>query len=105
MCAPAAADDGHCTCYAHVAGEDNLDPTLFLAFARFEEDCKEHERARAIYTLALAKIPKAECEELYNAFTKYEKKYGDRSRVEDVIVNKRKYMYEEEVRMRLCVTV
>jgi tetratricopeptide (TPR) repeat protein len=40
-------------------GEDNMDPDLYLSFAKFEESCKEHERARAIYQLALAKIPKA----------------------------------------------
>jgi crooked neck len=40
-------------------GEDNMDPDLCLSFAKFEESCKEHERARAIYQLALAKIPKA----------------------------------------------
>eukprot|EP00038_Savillea_parva_P008450 m.177048 g.177048 ORF g.177048 m.177048 type:complete len:774 (+) comp14276_c0_seq1:253-2574(+) len=83
---------------AEYFGEEDMDPDLYLAFAKFEEGCKEHERARAIYQLALSKIPKARAEKLFNAFAQYEKKYGDRTRVEGVIVNKRKFMYEEEVK-------
>ncbi|KOB66463.1 Protein crooked neck, partial [Operophtera brumata] len=50
-------------------GDEDLDERLFIAFAKFEENQKEHDRARVIY----------------------------KSGIEDVIVNKRKYMYEQEV--------
>jgi crooked neck len=78
-------------------GEDNMDEKLFIAFARFEENQKEHDRSRVIYKYALEHLPKEKSPELYKAYTIHEKKYGDRSGIEDVIVSKRKFQYEEEV--------
>lgn len=79
-------------------GEDHMEETLYVAFARFEELQKEYERAKAIYKYALAKIPKAKAPELFNAYTQFEKKFGDRSGVENVIHDKRRFQYEEEVK-------
>ncbi len=42
-------------------------------------------------------MPKDRTAELYKAYTFHEKKFGDRSGIEDVIVSKRKYQYEQEV--------
>lgn len=81
----------------HFYGDDHLDEKLFIAFARFEENQKEHERARAIYKYALDHISKENAKELYKAYTIHEKKYGDRSGIEDVIVSKRKFQYEQEI--------
>ncbi|XP_053693024.1 protein crooked neck [Sabethes cyaneus] len=78
-------------------GDDNTDERLFIAFARFEEGQKEHDRVRAIYKYALDHLPKDRTGELYKAYTIHEKKYGDRSGIEDVIVSKRKFQYEQEV--------
>uniref|UniRef100_A0A6M2DU41 Putative cell cycle control protein crooked neck n=1 Tax=Xenopsylla cheopis TaxID=163159 RepID=A0A6M2DU41_XENCH len=78
-------------------GEENLEEKLFIAFARFEENQKEHDRARVIYKYALDNIPKENTRELYKAYTIHEKKFGDRSGIEDVIVSKRKFQYEQEV--------
>jgi hypothetical protein len=55
----------------------------------------QHDRARVIYKYALDHLPKERCEDIYKQYTIHEKKYGDRSGIEDVIVNKRKYKYEE----------
>ena len=35
---------------------------------------------------------------MYKNYTIHEKKYGDRTGIEDVIVSKRKFQYEEEVK-------
>ncbi|XP_026478557.1 protein crooked neck-like [Ctenocephalides felis] len=78
-------------------GEEYLEEKLFIAFARFEENQKEHDRARVIYKYALDNIPKENTKELYKAYTIHEKKFGDRSGIEDVIVSKRKFQYEQEV--------
>lgn len=78
-------------------GDDNIEERLFIAFARFEEDQKEHDRARVIYKYALDHLPKDRTAELYKAYTVHEKKFGDRSGIEDVIVSKRKFQYEQEV--------
>lgn len=48
-----------------------------------------------IYKYALDHIPKDKTAELYKAYTIHEKKYGDRTGIEDVIVSKRKFQYEE----------
>ncbi|XP_015433408.1 PREDICTED: protein crooked neck [Dufourea novaeangliae] len=78
-------------------GDESLDEKLFIAFAKFEEGQREHDRARVIYKYALDHIPKEKTQEIYKAYTIHEKKYGDRSGIEDVIVSKRKYQYEQEV--------
>lgn len=78
-------------------GDDHLDEKLFIAFAKFEENQKEHERARVIYKYALDHIPKELAKELYKQYTIHEKKYGDRSGIEDVIFSKRKFQYEQEI--------
>lgn len=78
-------------------GDDHLDEKLFIAFAKFEENQKEHDRARVIYKYALDHIPKEQAKELYKAYTIHEKKYGDRSGIEEVIVSKRKFQYEQEI--------
>ncbi|KAG8182521.1 hypothetical protein JTE90_002059 [Oedothorax gibbosus] len=79
-------------------GEDYMDEKLFVAFAKFEEKQKEHDRVRVIYKYALDKIPKEQAQELFKSYTIHEKKYGDRAGIENVIVSRRKYQYEEEVK-------
>ncbi|XP_065052409.1 crooked neck-like protein 1 [Rhopilema esculentum] len=79
-------------------GDDNMDEKLFIAFARFEENQREFERVRVIYKYALDHIPKKHAEDLFNKYTMFEKRYGDRGGIEDVIVSKRKFQYEEEVK-------
>ena len=79
-------------------GEETIDERLMMAFARFEEACQEYERARTIYKFALDRLPKSQAEELFKAYTHFEKKYGDRAGIEDVIINKRKFQYEEKIK-------
>ncbi|KAA0199450.1 hypothetical protein HAZT_HAZT006644 [Hyalella azteca] len=76
-------------------GDDHMDESLFIAFAKFEENQKEHERAKTIYKYALDHMSKDQCLNLYNEYTRHEKKYGDRSSIDDVITSKRKFQYEE----------
>ncbi|XP_017223184.1 uncharacterized protein LOC108199742 [Daucus carota subsp. sativus] len=78
--------------------DDEEAESLFVAFAEFEERCKETERARFIYKYALDHIPKGRAEDLYRKFVAFEKQYGDREGIEDAIVGKRRFQYEDEVR-------
>ena len=55
----------------------------------------QHDRARVIYKYALDHLPKEKCQEVYKHYTVHEKKFGDRAGIEDVIVNKRRFQYEE----------
>lgn len=42
-----------------------MDETLLLAFAKFEERQKEHDRARVIYRYALDTLPKAKTADIF----------------------------------------
>jgi crooked neck len=66
-------------------------------FAKSKNCFQEHDRARAIYRLALDKLPKDKCAELYKNYTAHEKKFGERVGIENVILKKRKLQYEEEI--------
>ena len=55
----------------------------------------QHDRVRAIYKYALDKLTKESCQLIYKNYTIHEKKFGDRAGIEDVIVSKRKFQYEE----------
>lgn len=79
-------------------GEDGETEELFINFAEFEERCRETERARAIYKYALDHIPKGQAENLYRRFVTFEKQHGDREGIEDVIVGKRRFEYEESTK-------
>lgn len=79
-------------------GDDHMDEKLFIAFAKFEEGQKEHERATAIYKFALEYMSKDKAADLYKAYTIHQKKFGERDAIEDVIVSKRKFQYEEEIK-------
>ncbi|CAM8955686.1 unnamed protein product [Rhodiola kirilowii] len=78
--------------------DDEEAEQLFVAFAEFEERCNEPERARCIYKFALDHIPKGRAEDLYRKFVAFEKQYGDKERIEDAIVGKRRFQYEDDVR-------
>ena len=52
-----------------------------------------------IYKYALDRISKQEAQELFKNYTIFEKKFGDRRGIEDIIVSKRRFQYEEEVKV------
>jgi crooked neck len=78
-------------------GEEYMDEKLFISFAKFEENQKEHDRTRCIYKYALDLLPKDQCADLYKSYTIHEKKFGERAGIETVILKKRRLQYEEEV--------
>ncbi|CAO1399070.1 unnamed protein product [Diamesa hyperborea] len=78
-------------------GDYHMDERMYIAFARFEENQKEHDRARTIYKYALGHLPKDKTLDLYKSYSIHEKKFGDRAGIEDVIVSKRKFQYEQEI--------
>ncbi|KAJ3143178.1 Crooked neck-like protein 1 [Physocladia obscura] len=78
-------------------GEEFVDQNVYISFAKFETRLKEIDRARAIYKYALGKLPKSKAENLHNVYSQFEKQYGGREGIEDVIVAKRRVKYEEEI--------
>ncbi|KAJ2782151.1 NineTeen Complex (NTC) component [Coemansia interrupta] len=79
-------------------GSEFLDQHVFLAFAKFETRQKEVERARAIYRYALERLPRSGSLALYRQYTLFEKQYGGRDQIEEVVAAGRRTEYERMVR-------
>lgn len=79
-------------------GEDFMDEKLFIAYAKYEAKLKEYDRARAIFKYALDRLPRSRSATLHKAYTTFEKQFGDREGVEDVILAKRRVQYSEQIR-------
>lgn len=79
-------------------GEEFMDEKLFIAYAKFETKLKEYERARAIYKFALDRLPRSKSMALHKAYTTFEKQFGDKDGIEDVILAKRRVYYEEQLK-------
>lgn len=74
-----------------------LDEKFYIKFAQFEQRQREMERAQAIFKLALDILPKGASDELYRAYVSFEKQHGDRDAIEEVVINKRRFIYEEAI--------
>ncbi|KAI1325269.1 cell cycle control protein [Xylariaceae sp. FL0255] len=79
-------------------GDEFVDERLFIAYARFEAKLKEYERSRAIYKYALDRLPRSKSMGLHKAYTTFEKQYGDKDGVEDVVLSKRRRLYEDQIK-------
>jgi crooked neck len=79
-------------------GDDFMDERIFMAYAKYEAKLKEYERARSIYKFALDRLPRSKSTTLHKAYTTFEKQFGDRDGVEDVILSKRRVQYEEQIK-------
>lgn len=66
--------------------------------SRYEAKQKEYERARVIYKYALDRLPRSKSQILHKSYTTFEKQFGERAGVEDVILSKRRVQYEEIIR-------
>lgn len=79
-------------------GDEFVDERLFIAYARYEAKLKDYERARAIYKFGLDNLPRSKSMLLHKEYTTFEKQFGDREGVEDVVLSKRRRHYEEQVK-------
>ena len=83
---------------AETIGDEAVDEKLFIAFARYEVRLREYDRARAIYKFGLDNIPRSRSMALHSQYTTFEKQFGDKDGVQDVILTKRRRIYEEKVK-------
>ena len=70
---------------------------LFVNFAKFEERQREYDRCRVIFQYALDKLSKDDQAEIFKNFSQFEKRFGSRASVEDIVWNKRRAKYEEKL--------
>jgi len=88
--------------FSELDEQSSNDERLYIAFAKFEERQKQVERARVLYRYALERLPRAQAPALYAIFVQFEKQHGDRDAIEDVIVSKRRFQYEQEIKADQC---
>jgi crooked neck len=81
-------------------GDELVHQRIFVAFAKFETKLREFERARVIYKFGLERLPKNQSEMLYKHYVSFEKQYGSKEDIEDVVLGKRRALYEEQVLAR-----
>ncbi len=78
-------------------GERSLDEKFFMQFINFEKRNRELERVRTLYQFALEHIPKERAKHLYDSYIQFEKEHGSKDSIENVVLNKRRHVYEAEV--------
>lgn len=83
---------------AETIGEEAVDERLFIAYARFESKLREFDRARAIFKFGLDNLPRSKSMLLHKEYTTFEKQFGDKEGVEDMVLSKRRRHYEEEIK-------
>ncbi|KAK0733382.1 hypothetical protein B0T26DRAFT_16155 [Lasiosphaeria miniovina] len=83
---------------ADLMGDDAVDEKLFIAYARYEARLREYARARAIYKFGLDNLPRSKSMALHAQYTTFEKQFGDQEGVEDVVLTKRRRLYEKQVK-------
>jgi crooked neck len=78
-------------------GERNEE--LYIYFAKFEQECGEPERARAVFRAGLAALAEGTRghSEVHTAFLAFEKQHGSRASIEEAIIAKRRGAYEAAV--------
>eukprot|EP00921_Rhytidocystis_pertsovi_P025197 GHVQ01040666.1.p1 GENE.GHVQ01040666.1~~GHVQ01040666.1.p1 ORF type:complete len:676 (-),score=93.27 GHVQ01040666.1:347-2374(-) len=77
---------------------DSLDEQFFIKFAEFEARHKQNERSKVVYQQALARLPKGKSDMLYTKYVAFQKQHGAREDIEDTVMTKRRFFYEDEVK-------
>ncbi|EFC50747.1 crooked neck protein [Naegleria gruberi] len=78
----------------------NLDEVigLYIAFADFEVVNGEVERANSIYKYLLDRVTKDYADVLYQKFVSFQKQFGDTHSIENVIYNKKRFDFENDIK-------
>ncbi|KAK9462080.1 uncharacterized protein V1516DRAFT_673692 [Lipomyces oligophaga] len=79
------------------AGDEFVDEKLLASWARWETKQKNFEKARELYKYGLDTLSRSQSMNLYNAYTAFEKQFGEKEGIEDVIVKKRRVTYEDKL--------
>jgi crooked neck len=90
-------DDASAASASAVASVDGHLERVLTAFAQFEERCGQYERARAIYGYALERLPRVGAQALSRACIRFEKQHGDEQRIDDIVLQRRRMIYEREL--------
>jgi crooked neck len=79
-------------------GEGELmDGRILIAFAQYETRLKEYDHARLIYKSALDWLPLDKSKATYQAYIAFEKQFGIKQGLENVVISRRRLQYEEQL--------
>ena len=78
-------------------GKDALCQEYFLVFINFELSHKEYDRCRALFKFGLENI-EGDKDKLNDNYIKFEKKYGNSQKLEDMVINRRRIYYEKKIK-------
>jgi crooked neck len=78
-------------------GNEALNEDFFIAFIKFEINNKEYDRCRALFKFGLDSIPKEKSQKLYKFYVKFEKMFGSKETLEELVITKRRIFYEKEL--------
>ncbi|KRX02037.1 hypothetical protein PPERSA_07682 [Pseudocohnilembus persalinus] len=76
-------------------GQEALKEEYFVFFANFETKNKEFDRAREIYRFGLENIPKEKSKKLYTDYLTFEKQFGKKDEIDDLIFSQRRIHYKQ----------
>jgi crooked neck len=66
----------------------------YIKFSKFEIRCHEISRARVIFKAGISSL-KTNKDNLQSEYATFEKQYGNKDTIDDVIISKRKEQYEQ----------
>lgn len=75
-------------------GQEALREEYFITFGRFEIKNKEYDRAREIFKFGLENLPKDKSKKLYEEYLGFEKQYGTKDDIDELIFNERRLHYK-----------
>lgn len=76
-------------------GESALKEDYFINFAKFEISQKQHDRAREIFRFGLKQIPKEHSIKLYKEYLAFEKQFGQKDEIDELVFNQRRTFYKD----------
>jgi crooked neck len=78
-------------------GSKALTEDFFISFIKFEMKNREYDRSKVLFQYGLDNLPKDKSLKLQKFYVKFEKMFGTKESVEEVILTKRKIQYEKEI--------
>ena len=80
-------------------GKEALDENFLIRFTKFEIKCKQFERAKMLFKYAIDHLPEDNQKRIHNYFLDFQKQYGTREDMEDMVLVKRRYYLEEQINL------
>jgi len=78
-------------------GNKALTEDFFISFIKFEMKNREYDRSKVLFQYGLDNLSKDKSMKLQKFYVKFEKMFGTKESVEEVILTKRKIQYEKEI--------